>query len=104
MKATHIIVDNLETNRKLANRVLRAFCDITECDNGSIRKPYDLASVSMQDGRTLIQTIYEDGEITYNDGWYVVELSEGILYVDLTVLACKEMGIDSCECISDFDY
>nr|DAT83501.1 MAG TPA: hypothetical protein [Caudoviricetes sp.] len=37
--------------------------DITECDNGTIRKPYELASSVLKDGRTLIQAIYEDGEI-----------------------------------------
>lgn len=102
MKATHISVDNLNTNRKLANRVLKALNDITDYDNGTIKNPYELASAVMEDGRTLIQTIYEDGEICYNNGWYVVELSGGILYVDITGKAVSDMGITNYPYITDF--
>lgn len=45
----------------------------------------------MKDGRTLIQTIYEDGYVMYNDGWFIVECDENdCLYVDVTGLAVKE--------------
>lgn len=103
MKATHISIEHLNTNRKVANRALKAFNDITECDNGTIKNSYELASSTLKDGRTLIQAIYEDGEVIYNDGWYVVELVDGILYVDLTGLACREMGLGKYECISEFE-
>ena len=47
---------------------MKAMNDICDCDNGTIRNPYELASSVMKDGRTLIQTIYEDGEVRYDDG------------------------------------
>ena len=44
----------------------------------------------MEDGRTLIQTIYEDGYVMYNDGWFIVEYDEaGSLYVDVTGTAAR---------------
>lgn len=61
--------------------------DICDCDNGTIRNPYELASSVMKDGRTLIQTIYEDDEYC--------------MYVDLTGIAIKEMGIEKYEYIDD---
>lgn len=103
MKATHICIDNLKTKRKVTNRVLKALNDITEYDNGTLRNPSELASVILDDGRTLIQTIHEDGEICYDDGWYIVELYDGILYVDITGTAIREMGITSYQFITDFD-
>ena len=103
MKSTHILTEKYDTRRKLANRVLKAMNDISECDNGTIRNPYELASIVLPDGRTLIETIYEDGEVMYNDGWYIVEVDEYCMYVDLTGFACKEMGVSEYECISDFE-
>ena len=44
MKATHI-THELNTRRKLANRVIKALNDLTECDNGTIRNPFEAASV-----------------------------------------------------------
>ena len=64
---------------------------INQTEQGTISDPYELASSSMKDGRTLIQTIYEDGYVMYNDGWFIVECDEdGCLYVDVTGLAMKE--------------
>lgn len=64
---------------------------INQAEQGTISDPYELASSSMKDGRTLIQTIYEDGYVMYNDGWFIVECDEdGCLYVDVTGLAMKE--------------
>lgn len=41
--------------------------------------------------RALIQTIYEDGYVMYNDGWFIVECDEdGTLYVDVTGRAIQE--------------
>ncbi len=91
MKATYIYNEGFNTLRKLANRCLKAFSDIQEYDNGTIRNPCELASSYMKDGRTLIQTIYEDGEVDYNDGWYVVEVNEFHIYVDFTGIAATQM-------------
>lgn len=94
MKATYIYNNGFDTPRKLANRVLKALSDIQEYNNGTIRNPVELASSIMPDGRTLIQTIYEDGEIEFNDGCYVVEVNDFHIYVDLTGLAVNQMGLN----------
>lgn len=91
-KTTYISAEKFNTRRKLANRVLKAMSDICDYDNGTIRNPYELASASMRDGRTLIQTIYEDGYVMYNDGWFIVEVDEdAMIYVDFTGFAMREM-------------
>ena len=102
MKATHI-VHECTTNRKLANRVLKALNDLTECDNGTIRHPYEIASVRMPDGRTLIETLYEDGEIQYNDGYVIVEADEYTIYVDYTTRAVNECGFQPYEYITNIE-
>ena len=91
MKATHKIVEG-KTNRQLANAALKAMSLICGYNNGTINEPVELASSRMDDGRTLIQTIYEDGYVRYNDGWYIVEVDENTIYVDVTTFALKEMG------------
>lgn len=89
--ATHRFVDNISSRRRLAEVALVAMARIQQAEQGTISNPYDLASSSMKDGRTLIQTIYEDGYVMYNDGWFIVECDEnGCLYVDVTGLAMKE--------------
>lgn len=103
MKATFIYNDGFDTRRKLANRVLKALSDIQEFDNGTIRKPVELASSIMPDGRTLIETVYEDGEIDYNDGWFVVEVNDFQIYVDLTGFAMNQMGLNELAYISNID-
>lgn len=103
MKSTHILTEKYDTRRKLANRALKAMNDITECDNGTIRNPYELASFVLKDGRTLIETIYEDGEVMYNDGWYIVEIDEYCMYIDVTTFATNEMKITDYERVSDFE-
>ena len=92
MNATFIYTEKFDTNRKLANRALKAMSQICDADNGTIHNPYELASSVMRDGRTLIQTIYEDGEVRYNDGWHIVEVDDFQMYVDLTGNAEKEVG------------
>lgn len=92
MNATFIYTDKFDTNRKLANRALKAMSQICDYDNGTIRNPHELASSVMPDGRTLIQTIYEDGEVRYNDGWHIVEVDDFQMYVALTGSAEKEVG------------
>ena len=88
---THRWVDNIKSRRQLAKVDLVAMARIQQAEQGTITCPYELASSSMKDGRTLIQTIYEDGYVMYNDGWFIVECEEdGCLYVDVTGFAMRE--------------
>lgn len=88
---THRWVDNIKSRRQLAKVALVAMARIQQAEQGTITCPYGLASSSMKDGRTLIQTIYEDGYVMYNDGWFIVECEEdGCLYVDVTGFAMRE--------------
>lgn len=89
--ATHRWVDNIKTRRELAKVCLVAMARINQAEQGTITNPYELASSTMKDGRTLIQTIYEDGYVMFNDGWFIVECDEdGTLYVDVTGRAIQE--------------
>lgn len=90
MKATFKTIEGL-TARQIVNQALKAMSDITEFDNGTLRNPSELASSFLCDGRTLIETIHQDGYVRYNDGWYIVEVDDYCLYVDLTSYAIKEM-------------
>lgn len=88
---THRWVDNIKSRRQLAKVALVAMARIQQAEQGTITCPYELASSTMGDGRTLIQTIYEDGYVMYNDGWFIVECEEdGCLYVDVTGFAMRE--------------
>lgn len=88
---THRWVDNIKSRRQLAKVALVAMARIQQAEQGTITCPYELASSSMKDGRTLIQTIYENGYVMYNDGWFIVECEEdGCLYVDVTGFAMRE--------------
>jgi len=88
---THRWVDNIKSRRQLAKVALVAMARIQQAEQGTITCPYELASSSMKDGRTLIQTIYEDGYVMHNDGWFIVECEEdGCLYVDITGFAMRE--------------
>ena len=89
--ATHRCVDNIKSRRQLAKVALVAMARINQAEQGTITCPCELASSSMKDRRTLIQTIYEDGYVMYNDGWFIVECEEdGCLYVDVTGGAVRE--------------
>lgn len=101
MNSTHISTERFNTRLKLANAAMRAMNQLTDLDNGTIHNPYELASSTMHDGRTLIETIYEDGEVRYNDGWHIVEVDEQTMYVDYTARAAQEVG--EYDHISDFD-
>ena len=91
MKATHKIVEG-KTNRQIANEALKAMSLICDYNNGTINSPCELASSKLEDGRALIQTVFEDGYVRYNDGWYIVEVDDYTIYVDVTGFALKEMG------------
>lgn len=92
--ATHKSV-KYSSMRDLAKKCLVAMARINQSEQGTIFNPYDLSS-SMPDGRTLIQTIYEDGYVMYNDGWFIVEVdntwgeNEAMIYVDVTGVALRE--------------
>lgn len=68
---THRYVDNIKDRRQLAKVCLVAMARINQAEQGTITEPYELASFTMKDGRTLIQTIYKDrpgtGTKTYYD-------------------------------------
>lgn len=57
---THRYVDNIKDRRQLAKVCLVAMARINQAEQGTITNPYELASSTMKDGRTLIQTIYKD--------------------------------------------
>lgn len=98
MKATHKIVEG-KTNRQLANEALKAMSLICEADCGTIRNHYEIASYVMPDGRTILETIYQDGFIRFNNGWFIVEVDDYSLYVDVTEQYIKEFGIGEYEII-----
>jgi len=91
LKPTYKIVEG-KTNKQIANAALKAMSLICEYNNGTITNPLELASSKMEDGRTLIQTILEDGYVRYNDGWYIVDVDAYTLYVDVTTYARKELN------------
>jgi hypothetical protein len=103
MKATHKITEE-KTNRQLANMALKAMSNLQGYSNGTISNPVELASHVMPDKRTLIQTIYEDGYLMYNDGFHIVEIDNNTLYVDLTEHGMRECQITKMEMDTDFEY
>lgn len=98
MKATHKIVE-CKTRRQLANEALKAMSLICEADCGTIRNHYEIASCLMPDGRTILETIYQDGYVMYNDGWFIVEVDDYLIYVDVTSRYIKEFGVGEYEII-----
>ena len=90
MKATHKILEG-KTRRQVVNEALNAMSRICDYNNGTVNDPCELAS-SVIEGRTLIQTINEDGFVRFNDGWYIVEVDDYNLYVDVTGFALRELG------------
>ena len=89
MRATFRTVEGL-TTKQVVNQALKAMSEITGCDNGTLRNPLELASSRLPDGRTLIESIYEDDSVRYNDGWFIVEVDDYKMYVDLTASAIRE--------------
>lgn len=71
---THRYVDNIKDRRQSAKVCLVAVARINQAEQGTVTEPYELASSTMEDGRTLIQTIYEDGYVMYNDGWFLCRM------------------------------
>ena len=50
-------------------------------------------------GRTILETIYQDGYLRFNNGWFIVEVDDYSLYVDVTGQYIKEFGIGDYEII-----
>ena len=101
--ATFRWVDNIKTRRELAKVALVAMARICQAPCGTITDPCELASSYLPDNRTLIQAIYEDGFVQYNDGWFIVECEEdGVLYVDVTGAAIRDgVGYENMEYVGD---
>ena len=100
MNSTHI-THEITDYSKLANRVLRAMRQLTGCNCGTVSNPMDEASYQMADGRTIMQTIKEDGYIMYNDGYLIVECDYYTIYVDYSGRAAKEYNLNEYKCISN---
>ena len=102
MKATHKLTEG-KTNRQLANMALKAMSLLIDYSCGTVKNPCELPSIQLNDGRSIIETIYQDGFIRYNDGWYIVEVDEYSMYIDYTGYALNEMGNPEYEIVSDFE-
>lgn len=87
---THKVIEGL-TRRQIVNQVIKAMNAITLVDNGTMRNAFELASSVLPSGKILIEDIAENGYCRYNDGWYIVEVDEYSLYVDLTSFALNTM-------------
>lgn len=98
-KATHKEIEG-KTREQVTGIALRAMERLTGLDNGTRTNPHELASSVMPDGRTLIQTIWEDGACRYSDGWHIVEVDGYTIYCDLSAFALRTM----IEQGDNFDY
>jgi hypothetical protein len=101
MTATHLYTEG-KTRRQVVNMALNAMARIEDCDQGTRANPVNLASTVIRDcGKTIIQIIHEDGCIQYNDGWFIVEVDDFCMYVDITGIALKELGNPEYEIIDN---
>ena len=92
MKATHKWVEEM-TQRQKSNTLLKALSNICDADNGTIRNPYELASVSI-DGMPLIQRYHAGNDIDYHDGYFIIEADQSCIYVDISSKAMEEWEIN----------
>ena len=102
MKATHKWVEEM-TQRQKSNALLKALSNICDSDCGTIRNPYELASIEI-DGTLLIQRYHAGNDIYYHDGYFSIEADQSCIYVDITDRAMKEWGIEERDIDSDFDF
>ena len=100
MKATHKLVEEM-TQRQKSNALLKALTNICDADNGTIKKPYEPASTII-DGKPLIRRYHAGEDIRYNDGYFVVEADQSCIYVDITVRAMRDLGLNKTPIDSDF--
>lgn len=102
MRATHKWVEEM-TQRQKSNALLKALSNLCDADNGTIRKPYELASIII-DGKLLIQKYHTGEDIRYNDGFIIIEADQSCIYVDISSKAIKEWGLEERPIDSDFDF
>ncbi len=95
MKATHLWVEEL-TQRQRTNKLLKALSNICDADNGTLKKPYELASMII-DGEQLIKKYHRGDNIYYHDGYIIIEADESCIYVDISSKAMEEWNIDERE-------
>lgn len=99
--STHISIEGW-SNEERANRVMAALQDIQGgVKQGTVRNPYELASsevikdsrygyyknsgnIYSNDAITLIEAVRRGEDIRFSDGWYIVEVDDDYLYVDVT--------------------
>lgn len=105
--STHINIEGWSDEERV-NRVMAALQDIQGgAKQGTVRNPYELASsmvikdpqygyykdsgnVSSDNEITLIEAVRRGEDVRYNDGWYIVEVDDDYLYVDVTGQALGE--------------
>lgn len=92
MEATHITIEG-KTRRQVVNAAMKAMAALTGLDCGTASNPFELPSIILRDGRTIIGTIREDGYLRYNDGYIIVEVDDYFLYVDYTSRAVNEWNL-----------
>ena len=88
--ATHISTSYFKDNKAIALRAMQAMKDIQGgYAQGTLTRPVELASSEMTDkgNKTIAQALLDGDEIRYNDGWYIVEVDDDYIYVDITSYA-----------------
>jgi hypothetical protein len=91
MKATHLWIEN-KTPKEIVKIALKAMSDIQDgWYQGTLKRPLELASSINHWNNELIQVIAEDLEVFYNDGFYIVEVNDETIYVDITAQALKDL-------------
>lgn len=105
--STHINIEGWSDEEKV-NRVMAALQDIQGgIKQGTVRNPYELASSKViKDSRydyyknsgniysdntiTLIEAVKRGEDVRFSDGWYIVEVDDDYLYVDITGQALEQ--------------
>jgi hypothetical protein len=86
MKPTYRIIEG-KTRQVVVEDTLRALRLISGRTQGTAKKPANLAASNMPDGRTLIQTVAEDGYVQYTDGYYLIKVDDHCLIADFAAKA-----------------
>lgn len=105
--STHISIEGWSDEEKV-NRVMAALQDIQGgIKQGTVRNPYELASsevikdsrygyyknsgnIYSNDAITLIEAVRRGEDVRFSDGWYIVEVDDDYLYVDVTRQALEQ--------------
>lgn len=103
--STHISTSYFNDRRDIALRTMQAMKDIQGgYRQGTLTNTVELASSgvgknskydyweysSMAEGKNIIQAILDGDTIRYNDGWYIVEVDDDFIYVDVTGTAMDD--------------